>query len=167
MFTEPPKGKVFPMSAVAIAAVAVVVLVVILVLVNRHAGPVVNANQPQPLAPYAQSLKISNIQLSESTSLSGGKSTYVDGHIDNTGAKTITGITVQVAFANDTGMAPQREITQMQLIRIRQPEVDTIPVSHAPIAPGQGADFRLIFENVDSNWNEQAPEIRVIRVETK
>ncbi len=28
--------------------------------------------------------------MSESTSLSGGKSTYVDGHIQNTGGQTVT-----------------------------------------------------------------------------
>jgi hypothetical protein len=37
-------------------------------------------------------------------------------------------------------------------------------VSAAPLKPGDGQDFRLIFENMPANWNMQMPEIRVIQV---
>ncbi len=168
MFSDKPKEeRSFPTTAVAIAAVAVVILVAVLVMLGRRHGPAFDPTKPQPPAPYANSLEISNIELSESTSLSGGKSTYIDGHVVNKGSQTVTGITVQVAFPNDSGMPPQRMIEPMQLVRIRQPEVDTQPVSAAPIAPGSGADFRMIFENVNDNWNNAAPTMTAIAVTTK
>jgi len=40
-------------------------------------------------------------------------------------------------------------------------------VSMAPIAPGTEADFRLIFENIHSNWNTQPPEIRLTQISTR
>lgn len=167
MFSEPPKERAFPTTAVAIAVVALIILVAALALVGRNHKPAINPNVEQPLAAYAPSLAISNIQMSESTSLSGGKSTYIDGHIANNGSSTVTGITVQVLFANDTGMPPQIQTVPMYLIRTRQPYVDTEPVSAAPLAPGGQADFRLIFENVGENWNNQQPAIHIVQVETR
>ena len=41
--------------------------------------------------PYAASLPITNVVMSESGNLAGGKVTYIDGHITNTGNKTVTG----------------------------------------------------------------------------
>jgi hypothetical protein len=90
MFTEPKPPRSFPTTAVAIAAVAVVVLVVVLVLMGRKpAGP--PPNTLQPVAAYADNLEVSSLQMSESTSLSGGKSTYIDGHIANKGTATVNG----------------------------------------------------------------------------
>jgi hypothetical protein len=163
MFQEPPQERSFPTTAVAIAATAIVILVIVLVALGRRHGGAQNQNTLQPLAAYAPQLALSNLQMSESTSLSGGKSTYIDGHITNNGASTVTGITVQVVFSGP--QPPQLETAPLQIIRIRQPEVDTEPVSAAPLAPGAGADFRLIFEDVSPDWNQQTPQIRVIGVE--
>ena len=40
-------------------------------------------------------------------------------------------------------------------------------VADAPLAPGDEREFRLVFEGIASNWNQQLPEIRVVRVGTK
>jgi adenosylcobinamide amidohydrolase len=37
----------------------------------------------------------------------------------------------------------------------------------APLKPGAEADFRLIFEDVPENWNQQVPEIRLTQVSTQ
>jgi hypothetical protein len=105
--------------------------------------------------------------MSESTSLSGGKSTFIDGHIRNAGSSTVTGVMVQVLFHNEEQMPPQIESLPLALIRTREPYVDTVPVNAAPLKPGDDREFRLIFESIPSNWNMQMPEIRVIRVEKK
>ena len=55
----------------------------------------------------------------------------------------------------------------LSLIRTREPYVDTEPVSAAPIAPGGEADFRLIFENIGDNWNQQLPVMHAVQVSTK
>jgi hypothetical protein len=162
MFTEPPRERSFPTTAVAIAAVAVVILVLVMVMLGHHHGSTSASN-----AAYSANLAIGDIQMSESTSISGGKSTYIDGHIANHGPSTVTGVTVQVLFANDTGMPPQTETVPLSLIRTRQPYIDTEPVSAAPLAPGGEADFRLIFEGINDNWNQQKPEIHAVQISTR
>jgi hypothetical protein len=142
----------------------VVLAVVVGLLFAGHRKPSTVLNSIQPLAPYASNLPLSQLAMSESTSLSGGKSTFVDGHVQNSGDQTVTGVTVQVLFRNDEGMPPQVETLPLSLIRVRQPYIDTQPVSAAPLKPGDGQDFRLIFENMPANWNMQMPEIRVIQV---
>lgn|SRR6185312_914348 len=158
MFSEPAKSS-FPTTAVAIASVAIVILVGFLVLMS-HRHPEAESMD------YAPNLAFSHIEMSESTSLSGGKSTYIDGHVTNTGKLTVTGVTLHVVFKNDEAMPPQIEITQLNLIRTREPYVDTQAVSAAPLAPGAEREFRLIFENINSNWNQQEPEIHVVGVRT-
>jgi hypothetical protein len=121
----------------------------------------------QPLAAYAPNLALSNIEMSEADTNTGGKSTYIDGHIANHGANTVTGITVQAIFSNDDAMPPQLETTQLYLIRSREPYIDTETVAVAPLAPGAEADFRLIFENIYPNWNTQPPAIHITQVSTR
>jgi len=163
--SKPPEGGGIPMMAWGVAGVVVLAIVLVLVLSGRHkaAAPLTI----QPLATYASSLPLSQLAMSESTSLSGGKSTYIDGHIKNTGSQTVSGITVQVLFRNDEAMPPQIETLPLSLIRTREPYIDTQPVSAAPLKPGDERDFRLIFESIPTNWNMQLPEIHITQVETK
>jgi Protein of unknown function (DUF2393) len=117
--------------------------------------------------PYAPQLPIANLQMSEATSLSGAKVTYVDGQIANRGDRTLNAITVQVGFHSDVGQFAQRLALPLNFIRTREPYIDTEPVSAAPIEPGQSRDFHLIFDTVPPDWNLQYPEIRVISVHSK
>jgi hypothetical protein len=163
--SKPPEGGGIPVMAWGVAGLAVLVVVAVLVMMGRHktAAP----NTVQPLAAYAASLPLSQLAMSESTSLSGGKSTYIDGHVQNTGSQTVSGVTVQVLFRNDEAMPPQIETVPLSLIRTREPYIDTQSVSSAPLKPGDERDFRLIFESIPANWNMQMPEIRIIQVDTK
>jgi len=163
--SKPPEGGGIPVMAWGVAGLAVLVVIVVLVLAGRH-----KASTPatiQPLAPYAANLPLSQLAMSESTSLSGGKSTFIDGHIKNTGSQTVSGITVQVLFRNNEAMPPQIETLPLSLIRTHEPYIDTQPVNAAPLKPGDERDFRLIFESLPANWNMQMPEIRIIQVDTK
>jgi len=138
----------------------VVIVVVVMLMMGRHtAGPAGGDA-------YAANLELTNLQPSQSESLSGGRSTYLDGHIVNHGNQTVTGVTVQAAFGVDGG-TPQTLTAPVSIIRTRQPYVDTQPLSAAPLAPGAGADFRLIFEGVGDNWNQQAPKVQIVQVTTK
>ncbi len=167
MFTQPPaRGGGLPSTAWAIAGLLVLAIVGGLLLASRrHSGP--SANTVLPLDPYASSLPITDAVMSESTSLSGGKSTFIDGHVRNTGPKTVVGATVQIFFRNDEGMPPAIETIPLPLVRTREPYVDTQPISAAPIKPGEQREFRLIFETLPGNWNVQLPEIHVVHVTTK
>jgi hypothetical protein len=149
---------------IAAAVVVVVVAVAVLLLDHGKARATVTPISA-PLDAYAASLPISGLAMSESSNLAGGKVTYLDGHIANTGTRTVTGITVQVLFRTFAHEVAQNETQPLKLIRIRQPYVDLEPVSAAPIAPGAGADFRLIFDAVSPDWDGAYPEIRVIHVD--
>src|SRR6201999_4073672 len=84
--TRQAEGGGIPPMAWGVAGLAVLVIVAILVLAGRHKTSPPNTLQTP--TPYAASLPLSQIAMSESTSLSGGKSTYIDGHIRNTGNQT-------------------------------------------------------------------------------
>ncbi len=154
----------FPRVAVGIAAAVVACLLLgVLLFSGRH--KVGSLNQPLPLDPYAAHLPLGSLAMSESTSLSGGKSTFLDGAITNDGPAFVTGVTVQVFFRNDENLPPHLETLPLSLIRTREPYVDTQPVAAAPLAPGATRPFRLIFESIPANWNTQMPELRIVRVE--
>jgi hypothetical protein len=114
--------------------------------------------------PYAKNLIFTQLAMSQSTSLSGGTSTFIDGHVKNSGPATVTGVTMQVLFRNDVDLPPQVETLPLTLIRTHEPYVDTEPVSAAPLKPGDEVEFRLIFETVTGSWNQQMPEILVVGV---
>lgn len=167
MFAPPreEKGGVPPVVWGA-AALVVVIAVVVLAIVGRHKA----APPPRTLQPpdaYAAHLPLTQLAMSESESLSGGKLTYLDGHVQNTGDKTVTGITVQVVFGNDEQMPPSINTVPLMLIRMKEPYIDTQPVSAAPIKPGEDREFRLTFEAVPDNWNQQMPEVRIIHTDLK
>ena len=161
-----PAQRGFPLASAGISGgiIAIVIGVLVALSARHHA---VNPNQPQPLDPYAASLALSQLAMSESTSLSGGKSTFLDGHIANKGGLTVSSVTVQVFFKNDEGMPPHLETLPVSLIRTRQPYVDTQPIAADPLKPGDDREFRLIFESIPENWNTQLPEVHVIRVATR
>jgi hypothetical protein len=164
--SKPPEGGGVPVAAWGIAGLAVLAVLIGLVFATRHKSQA-PSNTIQPLAAYAAELHLSQLAMSESTSLSGGKSTFIDGHIQNAGAETVSGITVQVIFRNDEAMPPQVETLPLSVIRTREPYIDTQSVSASPLKPGDQRDFRLIFETIPTNWNTQMPEIHIISVDTK
>jgi hypothetical protein len=167
IFTPPVAAAArMPVSVWIIAGLVVLGAVFWLVFAGRKKVEA-PTNTVLPLAAYAANLPLSQLAMSESTSLSGGKSTFVDGHIKNTGSQTVSAVTVQVIFRNDEAMPPQLETVPLALIRTREPYVDTQMVSAAPLKPGDEREFRLIFESIPANWNYQMPEVHVVRVDTK
>jgi hypothetical protein len=163
MFSGPTPERGFPTTAVSIAAVAIVILVSFFILMSHRKPAPATSN-----AAYIANLQISNIQMSESDTATGGKQTYIDGHIANHGSLTVTGATIQTAFGNDQSMPPQIEAGQLRVVYMRDPYLDTRPVTAAsPLKPGEEADFRLIFEDVPENWNQQLPELRLTQITTR
>jgi len=144
--------------------VVVIAIRVLVVLSHRSAPQNPGGAGLAPADPYAASLPISNIQMSQAGNMAGSQTTYVDGQITNQGQKTVIGITVQVAFHGFTNPIAKKETMPLTLIRTRQPYVDTQPVSAAPIVPGETREFRLIFDNIPQDWNQNYPEIRIIQV---
>ena len=157
------KGGGLPTAAIALAGLAVLIVLALLLVLSRRNRAVATAGMVPGSAAYAPHLVISDVQMSESTSFSGGKETFIDGRLANNGSSTVTGATVEVSFPSDGG-APQQETTAMSLIRTRQPYIDVQPVGAAPLVPGASAEFRLTFDDIRPDWNQQAPAIRVLGV---
>ena len=160
------KRSPVPVVVAGVVVLAVVVAVLLIFGSRKQAANPGGAGLATP-APYAANLTIGNLQMSESTSLSGAKDTYIDGQIANHGGKTLSAVTVQVAFHDALNQITQKETMPLMLIRTREPYVDTEPVSAEPIKPGEQRSFRLIFDHVSPDWNQQYPEIRVIRISGK
>jgi hypothetical protein len=164
--SQPEEHAGFPLAVWGVAALIVVALAGVLI----YAGwkkPAVAPNTLQPADAYAASLSLTQFAMSEAANLSGGKLTYLDGHVANTGGRTVAGITVQVVFANDEALAPQIDTLPLTLIRTKEPYIDIQPVSANPLKPGDDREFRLTFETVPENWNTQMPQVRVIHIDLK
>jgi hypothetical protein len=170
MFPPERPAEREPRSLVPWIVSGVVVLAILgaIIAFSRHPAPAnPGGANLAPVAPYASKLSITNLQMSQAGSMVGGQNTYLDGQIANQGDKTVTGITVQVGFWGFTNQLVGKPTMPLALIRTRQPYVDTEPVSAAPILPGQTRDFRLIFDSVPRDWNQNYPEIRIIQVATE
>jgi len=167
MFAEPARERSFPTTAIAIAATAIVILVAVLVLLARRHTPPPSPNTVLPPATYASNLVFSDVHMSDATTGSGGRLIYVEGHVANRGPATVAGVTLQLVFGNDTTMPPQVETVPLNLVYMREPYVDTHPVSAAPLAPKAEGDFRIILDDINENWNQQLPQINVTQVVTR
>ena len=162
---KPPAHTPTPVLPWAVAGVVVLLVALAAVFLSgghRSAAPAHAREQNE----YATHLAFSDLKMSESTSLSGGKSTFIDGNVRNTGGQTVSGATVQVVFANDEALPPQTIALPLTLIRAHEPYVDTVPLNESPLAPGSQREFRLIFEGIGANWNQQLPAMRVTQVLT-
>jgi hypothetical protein len=150
----------------AIAAGVVLIAAAVIVIVMEHGkngAKVTPITAPADL--YAVSLPLTNLVMSESGNLAGGKVTYLDGHIANHGSQTVSGITVQVLFRNAAHEVAQNETQPIKIIRTRDPYVDVEPVSAAPLKPGDERDFRLIFDAVNQDWDGVYPELKIVHAD--
>lgn len=162
-----PKNEPRSWKPFAVAGIAVLAVVGLLLFLGRGSSNSSSSRTLAPPAPYAASLPITAIQMSDSSGISGDKETYVDGTVTNRGSKTVTAVTVQVAFKDYDGKLAAVDTMPLALIRFRKPYVDTVPVSMAPIQPGQSRDFRLIFDSVPDTWAGAYPEVRITSAATR
>jgi Protein of unknown function (DUF2393) len=152
-----PQRTWLPM-AIGLAIVAVAVALGILIL-RAVRGP-----EPQGPPSYASQLKLSDLRLSQAQNFVGGTVTYLEGKISNAGDKTVTGASVNVIFHNALDEIVQKELLPVRILDRGGPYPDTLDMRLRPLAPGQQREFRLTFEHLSSDWNQQAPELRVVGV---
>lgn len=151
---------------VAVVVVVVVGVVLFLTLGGGKPGSTI-APTNAALDPYAANLPLTEFKMSEAGNMAGGKETYVEGLIENTGTKTVSGVTVQVLFRSMAHEVVQNESQSMKLIRTREPALDLYSIASSPIKPGDKREFQLIFEKVSPDWDGAYPEVRILKVETK
>src|SRR5260370_30472118 len=84
-----------------IAACAVVIVAVIVVVVLERGKPTATVSPVSAAAdPYATSLPISALQMSEAGKLAGRKGTYLGRHISHKGRRAGTRVSLHVLFPN-------------------------------------------------------------------
>lgn len=149
-----------------IVAGAVVLLIAAVLVVVGLRSKASAAGSGQPDA-YAAQIALTGITLSQSSNMAGSQITYVDGEVVNNGNRTVTGITVLTVFLDNAGQPGKAERAPLSLIRTRDPYIDIEPVSADPLPPGGRKPFRLIFDHVPAEWNQQNPQIRIQQVEVK
>lgn len=162
--SSPARERNWAPLVIAAAAVVIVAVAAIL-LMERGANKATVAPVNAAADPYAASLAISNLQMSESSNLAGGKVTYLDGHIANRGSRTLSGVSMQVLFRNGAQEVAQNETQPLKMIRTRDPYVDVEPLAAAPLKPGDERDFRLIFDHVTDSWDGAYPQLRILHVQ--
>ena len=155
---EPDHSRLF----IIVAIVVVVGLVLVAALLLRE--PVKTAPK---IPPYAAKLQISDIKMSQAQNFVGASVTYVDGNIVNIGDKIVTHAVARVTFKDSYGQVAQIEEVPIKLLQTSGPYPDTVDLAAAPLPPGQTKPFRLIFEHVSEQWNQAAPELKIIDVALK
>ena len=143
--------------------VGIVIVVVALIVLGLREQP----KRSTGPAPYAATLKISNLKMSAAENFVGATVSYIDGLLSNTGDKTVIGVTVRVIFKDDLGQTVGDERVPLHVLETKGPYPDTVDLSASPIAPGQSKTFRLTFESISTQWNHQYPEIQVMDVTTR
>ena len=146
--------------------VAIVVVVVAVLTIIGRSGRVT----PQPPPAYAADLKLTDLKMSAAQNFVGATVTYLDGKITNSGDKTVTRAMVQATFMNSLGQVVQRETLPIHVLTTGTTGgiyTDVVDLSASPLAPGQSRPFRLTLEHISADWNNAAPELKVVDVSTK
>lgn len=146
-------------------AVAVVFVTVIIAVILLTAGRQSKRSNVPPT--YAANVKLANIHMVASENFIGSSVTYVEGSVANTGDKTLTSATVEVVFKNSLNEVVQTEDVPLQVVRPGTPYRDFANLNVAPLAPGKNQDFRLTFEHISADWNQQYPQLTIVDLTTK
>lgn len=148
----------------AIAVTVVVVVGALLWFLGRGKS---NAPAQPAISPYSADLHASDWHLSTAENFVGGRVTYLEGKIANTGAQVVTGALVETIFRNDLGEIVDRQTQPLRISAAPLGNPDWVLLSAAPLAPGQTGEFRLTFEHISADWNMGYPELRFLKIETR
>ena len=157
--TERPESSLRPIL-IGIAIVGIVVGMLALIFRAEE-------KKPAALPAYAANLKFSDLKTSAAQNFVGATVSYIDGVITNAGDKTVIHAVVQVTFKDEMGQTAQREELPMRVLRTGGPYDEAVDFNLSPLAPGQSKPFRLIFENISTQWNHAYPDLRITQVSVK
>ena len=164
----PPEPSRGPFLGLGICF-ALILIVVVALIVSSRTSPTRIATAPKIMQSgdsdaYAANLRLSEVNLSAADNFAGGTSYYVEGTVSNTGNKVVNGATVEITFKNSLGQVVQRETQNLMIVLARQPAIDVVALNVAPLKPAQSREFRLTFERISADWNQQKPDLRLINV---
>ncbi|PYX89127.1 MAG: hypothetical protein DMG67_15790 [Acidobacteria bacterium] len=161
--TEQPKESTLPWPAIAIGGVFIIV-VVGLFIVLAHKPQRAGTSGPSA---YAANINLQNAKLSQAENFMGGTVTYIEGQVANTGDKTVTRATVEATFQNSMGETVEQEELPLQILDRSGPYPQALDLQISPLKPQQPREFRLTLSHISADWNQQAPRLKVMMVETQ
>jgi hypothetical protein len=157
--TEEPKSSLLPiLLGLALVVVVVGIAAVLLRTDSKIATP------PHP---YAANLKFSDMKMSAAENFIGSTVTYLDGTVTNAGNQTVSHAIVHVSFKDSLGQVAQAEDVPLHVLQATGPYADAVDLNISPLAPGQSQPFRLTFEHITADWNQEYPELQVTDVSVK
>ena len=145
--------------AIGVGLGVVVVIILILFLISRS-----EQKAPTGPPPYAASIKFSDLHMSAAENFVGATVSYVDGTVNNAGNQTVMHVVVDVTFKDSMGQLAQRETVPLHVLRTSGPYPEAVDLTVSPLAPGQSKPFRLTFEGISAQWNQEYPELKVTDV---
>jgi hypothetical protein len=143
--------------------VVIVVVVVGAVVLGLRESP----KGPKGPASYAPNLKISDLRKSAAENFVGATVAYLDGNVTNTGNKIVRGAMLHVLFRDQMGQVVGDETLPLRILQTGGPYADTSDLTTSPLAPGQTKPFRLTFERISAQWNQNFPDLEITDVVTK
>jgi hypothetical protein len=147
-----------------VGLVAVVVVIGIIVVVTRSSGRTNAAADP-----YTAKLRISNPRVSAAENYVGGTVTYLDATITNTGDKELVGADMDLVFKNTMNQVVQKETLPLHVLVANQMAgyPDLVDLSRSPLGPGQSKNVRMTLEHISADWDQAAPEMRLVNLKLK
>jgi high-affinity K+ transport system ATPase subunit B len=147
-----------------VGLIAVIVAVAAILFFGRH--NTVASTEPNP---YAQNLKLSDINLSAAENYMGGTVTYLDFKITNTGDHALVGADVHAEFKNSLGEIVQKETLPLHVLVENQLAgyPDLVDMTKAPIGPGQTKPVRIALEHISDDWDRSYPQMELVDLKLK
>ena len=153
---EPEPSTLPKMVGIAVVLVAVVVGLIFFL-----------SPKPQPASvgaeshPYGEQLLFLELKMSEVENFAGGNVTYIEGKVVNNGDKTLKAATVESIFRNSLGEVVQTDKQNLKVFSDVGLYQDAVDVRNAPLQPKEARPFRLAYDRISADWNQQYPELRI------
>lgn len=159
----PQQAERGPWRVFAVVAVALAALIGTLIIVTRAPSRPRSSGPP----PYAQQLAISNLKLSQVQNFVGATVTYIDGSISNNGDRTVSGADLQATFRNSLNEVVDQQEQPLRILRRSGAYPEALDLSMSPLTPHQAREFRLTFEHISSDWNQQLPQLAITQMQLR
>jgi hypothetical protein len=149
-----------------------IIVVAVVVVFGAALGAALLLRQPpktvKPPSPYIAKLKLADFKMSAAENFVGHTVSYMEGTITNGGDRTVTRVVVEVNFEDSMGQVAQREDdVPLRIVRTNGAYLEPVDLAVAPLTPGQTKPFRLTFDSISAQWNQQYPDLTITDVAVK
>ena len=162
-FETPPERGQWRIVLVALSF-SLPLLVIGLLRLGNPFQPATAPSASQPLPPlnaeteaYAKTIGLDRLELSRWQNFLGQSVTYLDGRVNNGGARSVRALELTIEFLDPYGQVVLRE--KFRPIGSGRPS-PADPRS-APRPAGENRDFRAACEHLPADWNNALPLLRI------